>query len=335
MADVEVPEVVRALVHTSGAEAWLAGLPELVDRLERDWRITVGPAYPDATEAYVAAATLADGTPAVLKILVRRRHTRHATEEMTVLRLAGGAGCVRLLRHDEDSGAMLLERLGPSMYRVGLPIRQRHEILCRVAMRLWRPAPGSGLRTGAEEARQLAAYVEGSWDRLGRPCSRRAVDGALAAAERRAAAHDDERALLLHGDVHQWNTLRAGPDDELGWKLVDPDGLLAEPEAELGVLMREDPVELMTGDPGDRARMLAARTGTDPVAVWEWGTIQRLSNGLLCLETGLEPYGRDALAAADRLADWTAGARPADWTAGARPADWTAGATEPAEPTSN
>jgi streptomycin 6-kinase len=99
--------------------------------------------------------------------------------------------------------------------------------------------------------------------------------------------------------VHQWNTLLAGTD----WKLVDPDGLLAEPEAELGVLMREDVAELLTGDPWDRARTLAARTGTDPVAIWEWGNVERLANGLLCLETGLEQNGRDSLAAADRLAN--------------------------------
>ncbi len=296
MASVEVPATVRAFAHAAGADGWLAGLPELVDRLERDWRLTVGPAYEDATEAFVAPAELADGTPAVVKLLIQRRH---AAEEMTVLRLAGGEGCVRLLRYDEESGAMLLERLGPSMYRVGLPIEQRHEILCRVAMRLWRPAPGSGLETGAAKAARLAGYVQASWHRLGRPCSERAVEVALADAAARAAAYDPDRALLLHGDVHEWNTLRAGAD----WKLVDPDGLLAEPEADLGVLMREDVVELLTGDPWDRARMLAARTGTDPVAIWEWGSIERLANGLLCLETGLEQNGRDSLAASDRLAN--------------------------------
>jgi streptomycin 6-kinase len=298
VVSVEVPETVRAFARSAGADDWLAGLPELIERLQRDWSITVGATYEDATEAYVAAATLSDGTPAVLKALIRRQHGRQAADEMTVLRLADGEGCARLLRHDEDSGAMLLERLGPSMFRIGLPIEQRHEILCRVAMRLWRPAPGSGLRTGAQEARQLTAYVEESWDRLGRPCSERAVEQALAGAERRAAAHDDERAVLLHGDVHQWNTLRAGAD----WKLVDPDGLLAEPEADLGVLMREDPVELLTGDPGDRARWLAARTGTDPVAIVEWGNVLRLANGLLSLETGLPEHARDSLAVADRIA---------------------------------
>jgi streptomycin 6-kinase len=299
---IEVPEVVRNVARANGAAGWLDELPGLVARVERDWGITTGRTYEDATEAYVAEATLADGTPAVLKLLVRRRHQRHASQEVTVLRLADGDGCVRLLRYDEDSGAMLLERLGPSMFRLGVPIGQRHEILCRVAQRLWRPAPGCGLPTGAEKARHLADYVPATWERLGRPCSEAAVAQALAAAERRIAAHDDERAVLLHGDVHEWNTLRS---ESGGWKLVDPDGVLGEPECDLGVLMREDPVELLQGDPRDRARLLAARTGTDPVAVWEWGVLERLANGLNCLETGLEPQGRDSLVAADRVSSLT------------------------------
>jgi streptomycin 6-kinase len=298
VAGVEVPETVRAFALAAGADDWLAGLPDLVARLERDWRIAVGAVYPDATEAFVAAATLADGTPAVLKLLIQRGHGRHAAEEITVLRLANGDGCARLLRHADESGAMLLERLGPSMYRIGLPIEQRHEILSRVAMRLWRPAPDSGLPTGAEKAERLAAYVEAAWDRFDRPCSERAVEAALTDAAKRAAAYDPERAVLLHGDVHRWNTLRAGTD----WKLVDPDGLLAEPEADLGVLMREDATELLTGDPWQRPHRLAALTGTDPVAIWQWGTIERTANGLLCLETGLETAGREFLAVADRLA---------------------------------
>jgi streptomycin 6-kinase len=77
---------------------------------------------------------------------------------------------------------------------------------------------------------------------------------------------------------------------------------LAEPECDLGVLMREDTAELMTGDPWDRARWLAARTGTDPTAIWEWGNLERLANGLLCLVTGMPQNGRDSLAAADRIA---------------------------------
>ena len=90
----------------------------------------------------------------------------------------------------------------------------------------------------------------------------------MAGAQRRVAAHDDERAVLVHGDVHQWNALRAGD----GFELVDPDGLLAEPEYDLGVLMRADPVE-------------------------------RVSTGLLCTRIGLQPVGREMLTAADHVAE--------------------------------
>lgn len=125
MTSIEVPEVVRNVARTTGADAWLAGLPDLVDRLRDEWGITVEAPYEDATEAYVAAATRADGTPAVLKVLVQRPGGSHSAEELTMLRLAAGEDCVALLRHDEASGAMLLERLGPPMFRLRVPFQQR------------------------------------------------------------------------------------------------------------------------------------------------------------------------------------------------------------------
>jgi streptomycin 6-kinase len=137
-----------------------------------------------------------------------------------------------------------------------------------------------------------------TWEELGRPCSERAVGHALACAARRIAAHDDERAVLVHGDVHQWNVLESGD----GFKLVDPDGLLAEAEYDMGILMREDPRELPDGDAHDRARWLAWRCGLDVTAIWEWGIVERVSTGLLCTKVELQPAGREMLAVADRLA---------------------------------
>jgi streptomycin 6-kinase len=294
---VDLPDVVRATAVRDGAPAWVVELPELVADLERDWGITVGPTFGDATEAYVAEAVCADGTPAVLKLLVPR--PGQAADEITVLRLAGGAGCVRLLASDSDRSALLLDRLGPSLYELGVPIGRRLEIMCALASRLWRPAPDAGLRTGAEKARWLAEHIGTTWTALDRPCSRAAVDHALACAERRGAAHAPEQAVLVHGDVHQWNTLQTRDG---GFALVDPDGLLAEPECDLGVLMREDPVELMAGDPRDRARWLAARTGCDATAIWEWGVVERVSTGLLATAVGLQPVGAQMLAAADAIA---------------------------------
>ncbi|WP_308121329.1 aminoglycoside phosphotransferase family protein [Paractinoplanes bogorensis] len=301
----DLPDAVRAKALDAGAPEWLASLPALVAALADEWHLEVGDAFPDPTEAYVVAVTRADGTPAVLKLLVPRRSDA-ARYEIAVLRLAGGVSCARLLAADEARGALLLERLGPAMSTLALPQLERLPILCDLAAAIWRPASGqrssasptAGLPTGAEKAEWLSGYIRRKWDLLGRPCSRAAVDQALAAAESRRAAHDPARAVLNHGDVHQWNALRAGD----GFKLVDPDGVWAEPEYDLGVLMREDPVELMAGDPWARAHWLAARTGTDPRAIWEWGVAERVSTGLALTAIGLQPVAADMLAAADAIA---------------------------------
>jgi streptomycin 6-kinase len=217
--------------------------------------------------------------------------------EITVLRLTNGEGCARLIRDDPGRGALLLERLGRSLHELGLPLRERHEILVSAASRVWRPAAGCGLPTGAEKGRWLVDFIVREWEELDHPCSERTVDHAVRSAGRRVAAHDEDRAVLVHGDVHQWNTLEAGD----GFKLVDPDGLLAEAEYDMGILMREDPVDLLDGDPHERSRWLAARTGLDATAVWEWGVVERVSTGLLCTKVDLQPVGRDMLAAADRV----------------------------------
>lgn len=297
---IVIPEVLRSHAVAVGAGGWVDDLPDLLVRLGRRWDITVGRAFTGATEAYVAEATTAAGRPVVVKVLIPRGE-RRARHETTALRLAEGQGVVALLRDDPDVGALLLERLGRPLFELGVPTTVRHDILCDTAARVWRPAAGCGLPTGAERARQFVASVTRSWEDLGRPCSEQAVEDALSCAYRREAAHDDERAVLVHGDVHQLNALEAGAQ----FKLVDPDGLLAEPEYDLGTVMRGDPVELLHGDPRERARRLAARTGLNPTAVWEWGVVERVASGLHCTEIGVQPLGRQTLAAADAVAGLT------------------------------
>jgi streptomycin 6-kinase len=292
-----IPPAVRNKAVAYGAGRWLKELPDLLSSLEQDWLIKVGDPFSDATEAFVAQATLDDGTSAVLKLLVPQAGNA-ARNEILALRLARGEGCVPLLRDDVSRGALLLKRLGRSLHDLALPIQQRHEILCSTVERVWRPAPACGLPSGAEKGRWLIDHIEKTWSELNQPCSERAVDYALDCAARRIRAHDDERAVLVHGDVHEWNALEAGD----GFKLVDPDGLLAEAEYDMGILMREDPLELLERDPRGRANWLARRSGLDATAIWEWGVVERVSTGLLCTEIDLQPVGRYMLAVADHVA---------------------------------
>lgn len=293
----QLSPVVRNKVAARGATSWLEDLPGLLKELEDRWSLSIGSVFDSGTEAFVATAEM-EGQQVVMKLLIPvGDDPDRLADEITVLELADGDGCVRLLRSDRSLLAMVVERLGPSIFDLGLPIEDRHRHLVDAAQALWRPAPDVDLPTGAHKVALLVDMITGLWEELDRPCSEQVVTHALDCAERRRAAHDDERAVLVHGDVHQWNALRDGDR----FKLVDPDGLLAEPEYDLGILMREDPLELMSADPGERARKLASMTGLDANAIWEWGVVERVSTGLLCVQIELQPEGDQMLAAAEHV----------------------------------
>lgn len=318
---IEIPEVLANKARSLEAEGWLADLESTVAGIERDWGLCAGRPYADGTEAWVAPVTDGAGRPSVLKLCVPRPGDDRfcsARREARVLDLVGGRGCVDLERYDIDRGALLLEQLGPSLADLGRPFGERLDILAGLAAAFWTPVQGRelpaelDLQTGADKALWLIEFIETTWAELDRPCTERAVGQAIGAAERRADAHDPERAVLVHGDIHPWNTLRVesaehAPPGSPDWKLIDPDGLMAEPEYDLGVLLREDPDELLAdiiaGDPRWRARWLAERTGTDEDAIWDWGLSERVSTGLLAVQIGLQPIGDQMLAAADGLAE--------------------------------
>ena len=301
-AMVIVPDIVREKALVAGADDWLRELPATVASLEREWGIVVGGVYEGATEALVAEAVTAGGELVVLKLCVPRDGDA-ARREIVALAAAGGRSAVRLRRHDIARGVLLMERLGPSMNVVGLPLSERQQILCDLAAAFWRPAYGLDLPNGQQKAEWLEDHILRSWEELDRPCGERAVEHAVSCARSRASAYDVARAVLVHGDVHEWNALRRGD----GWALVDPDGLLAEPEYDLGIIMREDPEELLHGDPRDRSRRLAAATGLDETAIWEWGVVERVSTGLLLARIGLQPVGGQMLRAADVIAESVTG----------------------------
>lgn len=293
---LDIPDEVRNKVIADGNPAWLDELPSVVDSLAQEWSLTIGATLRGGHAAFVVEAMLPDGRAAVLKIGVPGTE-RDLTFEATVLRLANGEGCATLLRVDLNRGAFLLERLGAALYDVVPDPATRHDILCDVATRFWRPvSPDVDLPTGADKAREYSELLPRLWEETNEACSRATLEDALACSERRRRAHDDRLAVLVHGDVHDLNVLQATDGT---FKLIDPVGLRAERACDLGTIIRCNP------DAGDdlhaRAKRLAAQTGVDAVAIWEWGTIHRVIGGLYSRKIGLQPFGDLVLAEADRL----------------------------------
>jgi len=247
--------------------------------LSERWELELREPFAGGTAGYVVAATDSTGRACILKVAM----PLHMDEQDAFVRsvrahqLAAGRGCAELLAYDESAPAMLLERLGPNLGELGMALPELLDAITATLRSFWRPvADDAGLPTGADQAVWLARDIAATREALGRPCERRVIDRALAYCDRRAAAFDPTRAVLVHGDAHGWNTLDAGDGT---YKFVDPEGLRSEPEHDLGVAMREYNEPLLRGDTPrlvrERAELLASRCGVDPHAVWEWGS----SNG--------------------------------------------------------
>ena len=109
-----------------------------MESLAQEWSLTLGATLRGGHAAFVVEATTAGGTKAVLKVGVPGTR-RDITFEATALRLANGEGCASLMRDDLDRSALLLERLGAALYDVVPDPATRHDMMCDIAARFWRP----------------------------------------------------------------------------------------------------------------------------------------------------------------------------------------------------
>lgn len=284
--DLDLPDLVRQRALSNGAvgRAWLDTLPDVVAALARRWDLTLGATFSGGTAGCVVEAFDAHGAACVLKVAMPLDAEEAAAFARSVLvhRLAGGRACARLLDHDDEASAMLLERLGPNLAELDSPIPRILDVVTTTLQSFWRPAPDDDrLPTGADKAAWLASHITSTWSALGRPCTRRVIDRAVAYCDERAAAYSAIDAVLVHGDAHGWNTL-AAPDGS--FKLVDPEGVRSERAHDLAVPMREYNEPLLAGDTRrlvrQRADHLAEMCGIDPEPVWQWGYIERVSTGL-------------------------------------------------------
>jgi streptomycin 6-kinase len=294
---------------------WIAGLDECVEQLAQQWELDIGELLAGGSESLVAHALLGDGRAAVLKIGLPG--SADLSVEAKVYALAAGRGYAELIAHDPEWNAILLERLGPALRSTTGAISVQIHVICSTLQEAWIPLDSShGLMTGAQKAGWLASFIREKWQLLDRPCDKSTIQRALEFSEERIDAYASNNSVLVHGDAHPGNALMieqripcvtGGPqqDEAYRCKFVDPDGLFAEKACDLAVLMRDWSHELLAGDAlrrgQARCELLAALTGVDERAIWQWGFIERVSTGLHMLELGLKSAGMETLAVADQF----------------------------------
>jgi streptomycin 6-kinase len=174
-------------------------------------------------------AVLADGTEAVLKLAFPHRESRYEAEALAAW---DGDGAVRLLAHDPDRHALLLERCTPGTPLSELDASAALSVFIELLQRLWKPA-GRPFTPLAEEAGWWADHLVVRWERLGRPFSRRLLDAALDALAMLSDTQGEQ--VLVNQDLHAGNVLRA---QRRPWLVIDPKPLAGEREFGIAAIVR-------------------------------------------------------------------------------------------------
>ncbi len=144
-----------------------------------------------------------DGSDAVLKVQFPHRESEH---EAAALRSWDGEGAVRLLEHDPDRWALLLERCRPGTSLADVPQDEALDVAIGLLPRLWKPA-GPPFTSLAEEAAWWAGSLPADWASTGRPFERSLLDAALEAIADLSGTQGEQ--VLVNQDMHADNVLRA------------------------------------------------------------------------------------------------------------------------------
>src|SRR5919109_2066015 len=254
--------------RTDEGRAWLARLPELLSECVERWSLAVDEPFPYAYASLALPARLPDGGEAVLKICFPHRESEHEADALGVW---GGEGAVRLLAHDRERWALLLERCRP-----GTSLREEDPeralaVFAALLPRLWIPA-GPPFRPLAEEAAWWAEGMQASWERAGRPFERRVLDAALRVLQELPPTQGDQ--VVLHQDLHADNVLRAEREP---WLVIDPKPLAGEREFGLAPIIRS--FELGHSARAVRTRLdrLSAQLGLDRNRARGWAVAQTVA----------------------------------------------------------
>jgi streptomycin 6-kinase len=296
-------EFLRTIRETFGEDGsvWLEQLPDIISQCADRWSLEVGPPFEGLSYNFVAPARRSDEKEVVLKAGVPGLGL---TSEADALRFYDGHGSVRLFEADPDLGVLLLERLSPGTMLDKLCPEDDDQatlIAAGVMRQLWRPVPDEHTFVKIED------WFEGL-DKL-----RREFDGGtgpfpaalVETADRLYAelSHSMSEPVLLHGDLHHFNILRATRQP---WLAIDPKGVVGEAAYDVSNLLRNPGPDIQQWAGLEqildrRVDILAEVLGIERRRILGWGVAQTVLSAWWSYEDNDRNW-RDVLPIAETMA---------------------------------
>jgi len=224
----ELEKNTRALCGEQ-AEPWLKALPEVLDGLEMKWGIAIGEPFLNGEYNYVARAVDERGDPCVIKIAPPRNDRDHFSEAK-YLATASGNGVVRLLAHDPERMALLIERAVPGRTLTRY-FEDDEPAAVQPAIDLLR-STSRALPADLSDVIQLDDWFDGlrRHPATGFP----PAYGEKALAIYAELSGERERIGYLHGDFHPDNIVSA---ERAPFLLIDPKGMIGHIGYEIAVFL--------------------------------------------------------------------------------------------------
>ncbi|WP_425831126.1 aminoglycoside phosphotransferase family protein [Streptomyces fractus] len=276
---IDVPKGLVESQHAYAGEAgraFVAALPARVEEFLERWELTVDGPLMHGVAALVVPV-VGDGRPAALKFQVLDEETEG---EPVALRVWDGDGAVRLLRYDDGTGTMLLERLeSERMLSVVEDSRKAVVVIAELLARLTAgPAP-EGMRRLSDIAAGMLAEAPDALRRVADPAERALLADCVAAVREVA---DEAGDRLLHWDLHFDNVLASGREP---WLAIDPKPLAGDPGFDLWPALnnRFEPEETVW-----RFDAVSGALGLDRERARAWTLGRVLQNALWDIEDGRE-----------------------------------------------
>ncbi|MFC7620776.1 aminoglycoside phosphotransferase family protein [Microlunatus sp. GCM10028923] len=280
--------------------AWRQRVPDLVEHYAERWELDLGQPFGGGSAAEVIAATTADGRDVVLKLSLPHREARG---EAAALRWWDGDGAVRLLRHEPEDYALLIERCRPGvpLTAAALPPRTRLTVAAELLARVWRhgtPPADFQLELLTDVAAEWADQIEERQHRLAPPYDRTVV--ARGAELLRTLPLTGDREVVVHGDFNPGNVLSAAGDS---WMIIDPKPMIGDPGYDFCPLLLQVDNPFDHADPAplllDRVKLVADLVQVPPERLLAWCLARLVEAAHWYADQGEIEEGAKELAAAE------------------------------------